>query len=187
MLTAWDSFKPLSLAFLFVDHAFAVEIICSVSSMCSTQKSTMNLADFIAAYYKAHWFKQGIIHFEVEMKAVHPLRPWMSLRATCRRVVRACIVAMTWRAAFLKNPNYVHNNYRRLTQLQRLNRIQQSGWLFQLWFPDGTTIRSQLPRRGLLFNATTYRPDGMSESYWEDLCGRVAGAVLGWQNGKLQL
>ena len=148
---------------------------------------TMNLADFIAGNYEAAWFKQGVVCFEVEMKAVHPLRPWMFLRTTCRKMVRPCVVTMAWRLRFLESPEYVHNTYLRQTQLERLRRIQESGWFVQLWLPDDDSIRSQLQRKGLLFDSDTLAPSMMHPEYWEELRKRVGNAGHGWVNGKLQL
>ena len=137
----------------------------------------------------AVWFNVLIIHYEIEMKIVHPLRPWMFLRTTCRKMVQPCVATMAMRHNFLVSPMYAHDTYARHTQLQRLRRIQQSGWLFQLWLPEEGQLwlRSRLQRKGLLFDGKTGIPLAMHPKYWEQLRKRVGNKGHGWVDGKLQL
>ena len=71
-------------------------------------------------------------------------------------------------------------------RVKRLQRIQDSGILMQLWLPLHP-LRSRLQRRGLLFDGDTMRPICMAEEYWQELRKRVGNAGHGWIHGKLNL
>ena len=125
-----------------------------------------------------------VVNFVPLIKVMHPLLPWLRMRATCRRMVRPCILAMVDRVLFEKA------GARRLAltavRVKRLQQILDSGILMQLWLPRHP-LRSRLQRGGLLFDGDTMRPIGMAEEYWQELRKRVGNAGHGWIHGKLNL
>ena len=159
----------------------------SIASNMASCREYWSIVDFVQEFCTEYWFKYGILHYEIEMKAVHPLKPWFFLRTTCRKMIRPCIIAMAYRLVFLKSPNFEHESYLRKTQVKRMDRIVRSGWLMQLWLPDDSSIKGHLQRRGLLFDSETLRPIMMELTYWEELRQRVGNDGHGWVNGKLQL
>ena len=130
------------------------------------------------------WWKLHVVQFVPLIKVMHPLLPWLRLRATCRGMVWPCIVAMAYRVAFERAacPRLALTE----VHVQRLQRIRDSGILAQMWLPFSLG-RNRLQRRGLIFDNDTLRPAAMAEQYWQELRKRVGHDGHGWIDGKLNL
>jgi hypothetical protein len=140
-----------------------------------------------AVISKEYLFTHHMVKFLPHMKARHPLYPLLVLRATCRRMIKPCIIAMAQRSVFLRFHRQIVLSEQQSTQNFRM---RDSGFLCQAWLPrPWHTWRNELQKKGLLFDGHTDRPMGMTQQYWNKLwerCGKC-GTSIGWVDGKLML
>jgi hypothetical protein len=140
-----------------------------------------------AVISKEYLFTHHMVKFLPHMKARHPLYPLLVLRATCRRMIKPCIIAMAQRSVFLRFHRQIVLSEQQSTQNFRM---RDSGFLCQAWVPlPWNKWRNELQRNGLLFDGNTCRPMGMTQEHWDNLwerCGKCS-ANIGWVNGKLML